>query len=125
MSHKSEMAGPFHRGDTIINKHFTFYFYITYIQLTRHINSRRKKSNSFSNSEINFNGRIMSTLQEIADGWAKHVETLYDRHEGSFDRELKCHISREMQNINEWLFDEYSLAECPIITTEEVQAATA
>ena len=24
MSHKSEMAGPFNRGDTIINKHFTF-----------------------------------------------------------------------------------------------------
>ena len=23
MSHKSEMAGPFNRGDTIINKHFT------------------------------------------------------------------------------------------------------
>ena len=22
MSHKSEMAGPFNRGDTIINKHF-------------------------------------------------------------------------------------------------------
>ena len=28
VSHKSEMAGPFNRGDTIINKHFTFYFYI-------------------------------------------------------------------------------------------------
>ena len=27
VSHKSEMAGPFNRGDTIINKHFTFYFY--------------------------------------------------------------------------------------------------
>ena len=26
MSHKSEMAGPFIRGDTIINKHFTFTF---------------------------------------------------------------------------------------------------
>ena len=25
MSHKSEMAGPFNRGDTITNKHFTFY----------------------------------------------------------------------------------------------------
>ena len=24
VSHKSEMAGPFKRGDTIINKHFTF-----------------------------------------------------------------------------------------------------
>ena len=24
VSHKSEMAGPFNRGDTIINKHFTF-----------------------------------------------------------------------------------------------------
>ena len=24
MSHKSGMAGPFNRGDTIINKHFTF-----------------------------------------------------------------------------------------------------
>ena len=24
MSHKSEMAGPFNRGDTIINKHFIF-----------------------------------------------------------------------------------------------------
>ena len=23
MSHKSEMAGPFSRGDTIINRHFT------------------------------------------------------------------------------------------------------
>ena len=23
VSHKSEMAGPFNRGDTIINKHFT------------------------------------------------------------------------------------------------------
>ena len=27
VSHKSEMAGPFNRGDTIINKHFTFYIY--------------------------------------------------------------------------------------------------
>ena len=27
VSHKSEMAGPFNRGDTIINKHFTFTFY--------------------------------------------------------------------------------------------------
>ena len=26
VSHKSEMAGPFNRGDTIINKHFTYYF---------------------------------------------------------------------------------------------------
>ena len=25
VSHKSEMAGPFNRGDTIINKQFTFY----------------------------------------------------------------------------------------------------
>ena len=25
MSHKSEMAGPLNRGDTMINKHFTFY----------------------------------------------------------------------------------------------------
>ena len=24
MSHKSEMAGTFNRGDTIISKHFTF-----------------------------------------------------------------------------------------------------
>ena len=24
VSHKSEMAGPFYRSDTIINKHFTF-----------------------------------------------------------------------------------------------------
>ena len=24
VSHMSEMAGPFNRGDTIINKHFTF-----------------------------------------------------------------------------------------------------
>ena len=24
VSHKSEMAGPFKSGDTIINKHFTF-----------------------------------------------------------------------------------------------------
>ena len=65
----------------------------------------------------------MSTPQEIVDGWARHFETLYDRHEGSLDREFKCHISREMQNINKWLFDVYSLAECPTITTEVVQAA--
>ena len=26
MSHKSEMAGPFIRGDTIINKHFTLLY---------------------------------------------------------------------------------------------------
>ena len=26
VSHKSEMAGPLNRGDTIINKHFTFTF---------------------------------------------------------------------------------------------------
>ena len=25
VAHKSEMAGPFNRGDTIINKHFTFH----------------------------------------------------------------------------------------------------
>ena len=29
VSHKSEMAGPFNRGDTIINKHFTLLFYTT------------------------------------------------------------------------------------------------
>ena len=29
VSHKSEMAGPSNRGDTIINKHFTFYFYLS------------------------------------------------------------------------------------------------
>ena len=30
VSHKSEMAGPFNRGDTIINKHFTLlYLYQT------------------------------------------------------------------------------------------------
>ena len=28
MSHKSEMAGPLNRGDTIINKHFTLLLYI-------------------------------------------------------------------------------------------------
>ena len=28
VSHKSEMAGPFNRGDTIINKHFTLLFVI-------------------------------------------------------------------------------------------------
>ena len=89
----------------------------------RHINSRPKKSNSFFSFEINLNGRLGSAPQEIADGWAEHFETLYDRHEGSFDREFKCHISREMQKINESLSDESSLAECPIITTEEVQAA--
>ena len=27
MSHKSEMAGLFNRGDTLINKHFTFLLY--------------------------------------------------------------------------------------------------
>ena len=89
----------------------------------RHVNSRRKKSNSFSGSELNFNGRIVSTPQEVADGWAKHFETLYGRHEGSFDDEFKCHITREMRNINESLADESSLTECPIITAVEVQAA--
>ena len=34
----------------------------------RHVNSRRKKSNSFSGSELNFNGRVVSTPQEVADG---------------------------------------------------------
>ena len=28
VSHKSEMAGPFNRGDTIINKHFTLLLFI-------------------------------------------------------------------------------------------------
>jgi hypothetical protein len=31
VSHKSEMAGPLNRGDTIINKHFTFYFYTIHV----------------------------------------------------------------------------------------------
>ena len=31
VSHKSELAGPFKRGDTIINKHFTLLFYTVYI----------------------------------------------------------------------------------------------
>ena len=36
VSHKSEMAGPFNRGDTIINKHFTsLYFYIQASGLNR------------------------------------------------------------------------------------------
>ena len=65
----------------------------------------------------------MSTPQEVSDGWAKHFETLYGRHESSFDDEFKCHISREMRNINGSLADESSLTECPIITPEEVQAA--
>ena len=28
VSHKSEMAGPFNRGDTMINKHFTIIVYL-------------------------------------------------------------------------------------------------
>ena len=32
----------------------------------RHINSRRKKSNSFSGYKLNFNGRIASTPQEVS-----------------------------------------------------------
>ena len=36
VSHKSEMAGPFNRGDTIINKHFTFF---TFYNVCYHGNS--------------------------------------------------------------------------------------
>ena len=32
VSQKSEMAGPFNRGDTIINKHFTFIGIVSYYQ---------------------------------------------------------------------------------------------
>ena len=32
VSHKSEMAGPFNRGDTIINKHFALLLYINFPQ---------------------------------------------------------------------------------------------
>ena len=32
VSHKAEMLGPLNRGDTIINKHFTFTFYFRTIQ---------------------------------------------------------------------------------------------
>ena len=35
MSHKSGMAGPFNSGDTIINKHFTFYLFILVEGLNR------------------------------------------------------------------------------------------
>ena len=33
MSHKSEMAGPFNRGDTIINKHFLLYFPLNFLKI--------------------------------------------------------------------------------------------
>ena len=36
MSHKSEMAGPFNRGDTIINKHFTL-LYISFSQVLKFV----------------------------------------------------------------------------------------
>ena len=35
VSHKSERAGPFNRGDTIINKHFTFYFLLLLNNLSK------------------------------------------------------------------------------------------
>ena len=46
VSHKSEMAGPFNRGDTIINKHFSFIvnlwqiFYQKYHQSVKQFGSR-------------------------------------------------------------------------------------
>ena len=33
MSHKSEMAGPFNRGDTIINKYFLYVILVTVVFL--------------------------------------------------------------------------------------------
>ena len=33
VSHKSEMAGPFNRGDTIINKHFTLLYSLSSIKI--------------------------------------------------------------------------------------------
>ena len=49
----------------------------------RHVNSRRRKSSSFSGSEIKFNGKIACTPQTIADEWAIHFKILYGGDNGS------------------------------------------
>ena len=86
----------------------------------RLVNAKRKKSASAVCADINFNGHMASTPQEITDGWAEHFETLYSSSDDPrFDDEHKNHISRQLQIINENL----AFSEPPTINTEEVEAA--
>ena len=58
VSHKSEMAGPFNRGDTIINKHFTF--------KTNILNSMVKIENKQTNHLLcRFNQLVLHTTCDI------------------------------------------------------------
>ena len=49
VSHKSKMAGPFNRGDTIINKHFTLLYFVGFLTFHSRINtaSKRLKARKF------------------------------------------------------------------------------
>ena len=86
----------------------------------RLVNAKRKKSASAVCADINFNGHMASTPQEITDGWAEHFETFYSSSDDPrFDDEHKNHISRQLQIINENL----AFSEPPNISAEEVEAA--
>ena len=61
VSHKSEMAGPFNRGDSVINKHFTFtlasnYEYIILSLINLHLLSGPVHPYQLDESISNFRG---------------------------------------------------------------------
>lgn len=86
----------------------------------RLVNGRRKQSASAPGAEINFNGRIASSPQEITDEWANYFRALYTPSENTkFDDVHKRHISNRLHIINDSLI----VSEFPVISAEEVQAA--
>lgn len=86
----------------------------------RLVNARRKKPGSSPGSEINFDGKIACSPQEITNEWAMHFQKLYTPSDDiHFDDEHKYEITRQLQIIN----DNLEVSVCPLISAEEVQAA--
>ena len=44
VSHNTEMAGPFNRGDTIISKHFTFFYFLHIFTFVTVLNNFKKEN---------------------------------------------------------------------------------
>ncbi|MCG7877806.1 MAG: hypothetical protein N0C90_15945, partial [Candidatus Thiodiazotropha endolucinida] len=86
----------------------------------RLVNGRRKQSASAPGAEMNFNGKLASSPQEITDEWANYFKELYTPTVSTkFDEEHKRDISNRLHCIN----DSLAISESPVISAEEVQSA--
>lgn len=87
----------------------------------RLVNSRRKKARAALGSDLNFNGRIVSSPQDITREWGEYFKSLYKPSEDiRFDDNHKHEISNRLKIINDSLL----LPEPPVICADEVHAAT-